>query len=120
MSGVTWTRWAAAAAFWTTALLGLAPVAGAQAVSQRGFIEAEGVGFFEAAPNDPQRAVGDALLRQELFLDPTQWLRIAAGLDLRANSYHQVEDEWRLDLDDRTRLRYPRSLSWALHSSSFY
>jgi len=90
------------------ALLGPASGAGAQAVSERGFIEAEGVGFLEAAPNDPRRVVGDALLRQEVFLDPTQWLRIAAGLDVRANSHHQVEDEWRLDVDDRTRLR-PRA-----------
>ena len=73
--------------------------------SQRGFVDGRAVGYFQEAPNDSQLAVGDALLREEVFFRPSRWFRLAAGLDLRANSYNQVEDEWRLDFDDRGVLR---------------
>jgi hydrogenase maturation factor len=82
--------------------------AGAQAVSHSGFIEGRLFGFPQEAPNDAERVIGDALLREEVFLRPSPWLQIEAGVDLRANSHGEVEDEWRLDLEDRT-LRRPRA-----------
>ncbi len=77
----------------------------AQTFSQRGFVEGKGQLFFEEDPNDQPRTVGDALLRQEVFIKPSTWLRLFAGVDLRANSHDQVEDEWRLDFEDRSILR---------------
>ena len=76
-----------------------------QTISQRGFVEVRGTGFAQEAPNDPTRAVADLLVREEVFVRPAPWLRLAAGADLRANSHDQVDDRWRIDLGDRGRLR---------------
>jgi len=81
---------------------------GTGAVSQRGFLEGRGLVFPQTTPGDTVRTIGDLLFREEVFVKPRRWLQLAAGLDLRANSYDQVEDEWRLDFEDRRRLR-PRA-----------
>jgi hypothetical protein len=78
-----------------------ASAAAAQAVSYSGFFEGRGFGFPQEAPNDTTRVIGDALFRSEVVLRPSGWFQFAAGLDLRANTHDQVEDEWRLDLEDR-------------------
>ena len=83
------------------------PAAG-QAVSQAGFVEGQGYWFPEVTFNDSAHYVGDALLRQEVVLRPAKWIQFVAGAELRANSHGQVEDEWRLDWDDRGLLR-PRA-----------
>lgn len=88
-------------------LYGTASTAYGQTISERGFIEARAFGFPQTAPNDTVRDVEDLLVREELFLKPARWLQFAAGLDLRANSHDQVEDEWRFDVTDRT-VRRPR------------
>jgi hypothetical protein len=77
----------------------------AQTFSQRGFVDGRGQFFFEEDPTDQPRQIGDVMLRQEVFIKPSQWLRLFAGVDLRANSHDQVEDEWRLDFEDRGILR---------------
>jgi len=79
-----------------------------QVVSQRGFVEGRGFAFAEKAPNDDVQAIGDLLIREEVFLKPKPWAQFAAGLDLRANSHDQVESEWRLDFSDRS-VRRPRA-----------
>jgi hypothetical protein len=89
------------------ALVLVASSAAAQAVSHSGFIEGRGFAFPQEAPNDPTRLMGDALFREEVVLRGG-WLRLTAGIDLRANSHDQVEDEWRLDWEDRG-LRRPRA-----------
>ena len=90
------------------ALVVLAPAAtGAQAFSQRGFVEGAGVLFAQRAPNDPTRAIGHLLAREEVFHKPASWIQFAAGLDLRFNSHDQVEAGWSLDFSDRG-LRRPR------------
>ena len=73
----------------------------AQAVSQRGFAELDGVFFAQNALNDTTRAVADVVAREEVFLTLAPWLRLAAGADLRANSHDQVENDWRVDWSDR-------------------
>jgi hypothetical protein len=78
--------------------------ASAQGHSYTGFLEGRGFVFAEAAPNDPERVVGDGLFRNEAVLR-FGWLHLAGGLDLRGNTHDQVEDEWRLDVEDRGRLR---------------
>ena len=92
------------------------------AVFQRGFIELRGVGFPQIAANDPHRILGDSLIRQEAFLKPARSLQFAVGVDLRGSSSDEVENEWRLDLDDRSVLR-PRAavrrLSMAITTPHF-
>jgi len=80
----------------------------AQPLTQRGFVDGAVFLFPQEAPNDPTRAVGDLLVREEVFFKPTPWMQFAAGLDLRANSHDQVEDVWRLDFADRG-LKRPRA-----------
>ena len=82
--------------------------ADAQALAQRGFVEGSVVLFPQEAPNDRTRAVTDLFVREELFFKPAAWMRFAGGLELRANSHDQVEDDgWRLDGADRG-IRRPR------------
>jgi len=85
----------------------LPAAAGAQPISQRGFIEGRDFLFPQTAPNDATRNVGDLLAREEVFLKPAEWFQIAGGLDLRANSHDQVESAWRFDWDDRA-IQRPR------------
>lgn len=85
-----------------------ASAAGAQALSERGFIDARDVLFPQTAPNDKTQAIADMLFREEVFAKPAPWIRFAAGLDLRANSHDQVEGAWRLDFGDRG-VRRPRA-----------
>jgi hypothetical protein len=86
------------------ALLSPSPLS-AQVFSERGFVEARGTFYPEEAANDTTLAVGDVLAREELFFRPAGWIQFGVGADLRANSHDQVEDDWRLDWDDRTILR---------------
>jgi hypothetical protein len=80
----------------------------AQTVTQRGFIDGSVLLFPQEAPNDPTRVVGDLLFRDDVFVKPAPWIQFAAGVDLRASSHDQVEDDWRLDVGDRG-LRRPRA-----------
>jgi len=86
-------------------LLGVLPIASteaaAQTVTERGFADAALYVFPQDAPNDPVNVVGDALVREEVFVKPAAWIQFAAGLDVRANTHDQVEDEWRIDFTDR-------------------
>lgn len=85
-------------------LLG-ASVASAQPVTQRGFVDVGAALFPREAVNDGTRGVGDVLVREEITARPMRWLQLAAGVDLRANTHGQVDQSWRVDLDDRGALR---------------
>jgi hypothetical protein len=63
----------------------------AQTITQRGFAEAAVAVFPEDTPADRANAVGDALLREELFIKPAAWLQFAAGVDVRLNTHGQVQ-----------------------------
>jgi hypothetical protein len=91
-------------------LLLWASIVHAQAISERGFVDGRGVWFPQAASNDATQLIGDLLFREEVFVKPVSapWIQFAAGLDLRANSHNQVQDQWRLDFSDRGVLR-PRA-----------
>jgi hypothetical protein len=88
------------AAWFVAAVLAAAPLR-AQALTERGFVEARGFAFPQDAPNDRQNLVGDFLARGELFVKPLPWVQFAAGLDLRANTHDQVDASWRFDVRDR-------------------
>jgi hypothetical protein len=77
----------------------------AQPISYRGFIDGRATVFPQDAVNDTVNAIGDGLARLEISATPAEWLRLAGGLDARANSHEQVEDSWRLDVADRGALR---------------
>jgi hypothetical protein len=72
-----------------------------QTFSQRGYVDGSVSLFPQLAPNDPTRAIGDFLVREEVFAKPAPWVQFAGGLDLRANTHDQVDASWRLDVDDR-------------------
>jgi len=86
-----------------------APTA-AQTIADRGFVDATATAFPQEAPNDSTRLVGDLLVRGEAFVKPQPWIQFAGGIDVRANSHEQVDQRWRLDLDDRTVKRPALSL----------
>lgn len=92
------------------AALAIAAPAGAQTITQRGFLDGSLTLFPQEAINDPTQAVGDFLGREEVVVKPARWIQFAAGVDVRANSHDQVEDAWRLDVDDRGTLRPRLSL----------
>ena len=75
--------------------------AAAQTLTQRGFVEGAARLFPQQATNDPVRAVGDVLVREEGFFKPASWVQFAGGVDLRANSHDQIDDRWSVDLSDR-------------------
>ena len=81
--------------------LALPCAAGAQAVTNRGFADGSAFAFPEETPNDATQLVGDLLIRDEVFVKPASWVQFAGGLDVRADSHHQVEDSWRVDFSDR-------------------
>jgi hypothetical protein len=82
-------------------LLGPAPVVQAQTVPQRGLVVVVGAVFPQEAPNDPTQAVADVRLRDDLFVTPAKWLRLAGGFDLRADSHDRVDTSWAPDFWDR-------------------
>jgi hypothetical protein len=86
------------------------PGVAAQTFTQRGFAEAAATVFPQDAPSDDVNTVGDLLVREEAFVKPADWLRLAAGIDLRLNSHDQVARSWRVDIGDRSELRPAISL----------
>jgi hypothetical protein len=91
-----------------TLLLLPAATAAGQEMAQRGFVEGQLSLFPQKASNDSTRTIGDALVREEVFLKAARWVQFAGGVDLRAGSHEQVEDRWRLDVSDRG-LQRPRA-----------
>ncbi len=74
------------------ALLALLPLyAHAQAFTQKGFIEAKGIGYPQTTANDDTQVVGEALLRYEAAAKPAAWLWLNGGIDARADTHDQTE-----------------------------
>ena len=82
-------------------LLVALPVAiGAQTLSQKGFLEAKGIGYPQTTVQDDTRLVGEALLRYEVSAKPAPWLRFGAALDARGDTHDQTS--WHgIDWSDR-------------------
>ncbi|MGE3179110.1 MAG: hypothetical protein AB7O32_16695, partial [Vicinamibacterales bacterium] len=75
-------------------------------MTHRGFVDVRGTLYPQDASNDGRNTLIDLRAREEVFVRPADWLRVAGGLDAAANSYDQVEAAWRLDWQDR-RTRRP-------------
>jgi hypothetical protein len=76
-----------------------------QSFTQRGFVETQGVVYPQDAINDSANVIGEVQLRYEGFYKPWSNFQIAGALDLRSDTHHQTEREFRLDWDDRGRQR---------------
>lgn len=96
------TRWVLAAAC-------CLPLCG-QEFTQRGFVETRGTFFPQTAPSDSGRAIGDILLRYEMGMKLTPWLRFNGAIDGRTDTHRQTERQWRIDWQDRGMLRPAVSL----------
>ena len=79
--------------------------ASAQVFSQRGFVEGRALVYPQTAPNDDRQVGADVLLRWEVSVRPASWLGLAGAFDARADTLRQVDESWRIDWQDRTRLR---------------
>ena len=82
-------------------LLASASAAGAQVITSRGFIEGRTFVFPQDASLDHQNVIVDLLARGELAGRPTDWLRLQAGFEFRANNADQVDASWPPDIRDR-------------------
>jgi hypothetical protein len=69
---------------WTT-------MAAAQVVTYRGSLEARATIFPQEAVNDPERLIGDARARLDVFVKPAGWMLLEGGLEGLGNTYGQVE-----------------------------
>jgi len=85
--------------------LGLAGAAAAQDFSQRGFLEADFIGYPQTVPNDSGQAIGEALFRYEAFYKLNSNWQFAGGIDARTDTHLQADRAWEISWDDRTRRR---------------
>ena len=73
-------------------IVALVPASGsAQSVSQRGYIEATGTGYPQAAATDSTRLVGEVLLRHEVTARPAPWFKLTGSADARVDTHQQTE-----------------------------
>jgi hypothetical protein len=73
----------------------------AQTFTQRGFLETQGYGFFEKAPNDSGLVVNNNLLRWDGSWQAKPWLKLQTSFDARFDTHQQTDREFRLDFEDR-------------------
>jgi hypothetical protein len=72
------------------ALACLPAAPGAQTLSQKGFIEAKGIGYPQTTAQDDTQLVGEALFRYEVSAKPAPWLRFGGALDARGDTHDQT------------------------------
>ena len=69
---------------------------------QRGFLEARGFGFPQAAPGDSGRVVSDVLLRWDAGYQFNKRFRVNGSIDARTDTRNQTERNWHWNANDRT------------------
>jgi hypothetical protein len=101
------------------ALLLAAATCFGQAYTHRGFIETRGTFYPQKAAIDPAHGVGESLLRYEGFYRPAATVQIAGAVDVRIDTHHQVDRDFKLSWQDRE-IRRPfgevRRLSGIYHN----
>jgi len=101
------------------ALLLAAATCFGQAYTQRGFIETRGTFYPQKAAIDPAHGVGESLFRYEGFYRPAATVQIAGAVDVRIDTHHQVDRDFKLSWQDRE-IRRPfgevRRLSGIYHN----
>jgi hypothetical protein len=78
----------------------LARTAGAQSLSQKGFLELKGIGYPQTTPQDSVQAVGEALVRYEVSGRPAGWLKVTGVVDARTDTHDQTAWDG-VDVEDR-------------------
>jgi hypothetical protein len=73
----------------------------AQTYTQRGFLEMGGTFYPQKAANDTAQSVGESLFRYEGFYRASSSFQIAGAIDLRTDTHHQVERDFKLSWQDR-------------------
>jgi hypothetical protein len=76
-----------------------------QNFTQRGFLEADFIGFPQTAPDDSGQEIGEALFRYEAFYKLNSDWQFAGGIDARTDTHEQVDRAWELSWDDRQQRR---------------
>ncbi len=76
-----------------------------QSFDQRGFVEADIVGFPLIAPNDSGQAVGSGVFRWDASYKPASWITFSGGVEAQADTHRQTDRAFRFDFDDRGLLR---------------
>jgi hypothetical protein len=79
----------------------LSAAAFGQSFTQRGFLEADFIGYPQTAPNDSGQEIGEALFRYEAFYKLDSDWQFAGGIDARVDTHEQVDRAWELSWDDR-------------------
>jgi len=101
------------------ALLMAAATCFGQAYTQRGFVETRGTFYPQKAAIDPAQGIGESLFRYEGFYRATATVQIAGAVDVRLDTHHQVDRDFKLSWQDRE-LRRPfgevRRLSGIYHN----
>jgi len=77
----------------------------AQDLSHRGFVEGRATLYPQEAVNDSGQVIGEIRLQHEGFYRPWKSLQFAESFDLRIDSHHQTEREFRLDWNNEGRKR---------------
>ncbi|HEV1287568.1 MAG TPA: hypothetical protein VNU44_19755, partial [Bryobacteraceae bacterium] len=62
----------------------------AQSFEQRGFIQADLVGFPLIAPNDSGQAVGSGVFRWDASYKPAPWITFSGGVEAQADTHRQT------------------------------
>lgn len=86
-------------------LFWIACACAAQDFTHRGFLDSSFTTYPQTAPGDSGRTVGEALLRYEAFYKVSPALQFSGGVDARTDTHRQVEREFSLAWQDRTRRR---------------
>ena len=94
---VQWVRVLAAAA----ASVAFVVPASAQEFTYRGFAQLQSTVYPQTTPQDGDRVGVEALVRLEPAYKPADWLTLSGSIDARADTFEQVEREWRFDVRDR-------------------
>jgi len=81
-----------------------------QDYTQRGFVESRTTLYPETVANDSAHAVGELQFRYEGFYKPRPDFQLSGAIDLRTDTHHQNDREFRLDWKDRNRQRPMMSL----------
>lgn len=81
-----------------------------QDYSQRGFVQSQATIYPQEAANDSGHAVGEIQVHYESFYKPWSSVQFAGALDIRSDTHHQTERDWRFDWKDRERQRPQLSL----------
>ena len=96
-----WKRGLQPAAAYLLCVFALVVPGFAQTFTQRGFLETRGTFYPQEAVSDPAQTVGETLFRYEGFYKPSGRLQVSGAIDLRTDTHHQTEREFKLSWQDR-------------------